>query len=42
MSWDEFFTEAMKLPGWDWAMKTLRPATLDVVFGMGEPGPGLR
>ena len=33
-SWDEFFTEAMELPGWDWALKTLQPATLDVTFAM--------
>ena len=33
-SWDQFFAEAMELPGWDWALKTWRPATLDVVFGM--------
>ena len=32
--WDEFFTEAMHLPGWDWAMRTQRPPTLDVAFGM--------
>lgn len=33
-SWDEFFAEAMALPGWDWALKTLRPAALDVGFWM--------
>ena len=33
-SWDEFFREAMELPGWDWALKTLRPATFEVAFGM--------
>lgn len=33
-SWDEFFTKAMNLPGWEWALKTKQPATLDVAFGM--------
>ena len=32
--WDQFFAEAMELPGWDWALKTWRPAILDVAFGM--------
>jgi len=32
--WDVFFAEAMRLPGWAWALETPRPATLHVALEM--------